>query len=68
MLKIMSDFKDELYGANMCYQADGSIGPKIDPNQITHKTENTMTYNKKSSVSSVGRKAMDQDELRMLQE
>ena len=65
MLKIMSDFKDELYGANMCYQADGSIGPKIDPNQNT-KTEHTMTYNKKSSMSSVGKR--DQEELRMLQE
>jgi hypothetical protein len=71
MLRIMSNFKDELYGANMCYQPDGSVGPKPDPSKHnTNRTteNNATTSNRKTSMSSLGRKAMDADELRILQE
>lgn len=57
MLRIMNNFKDELYGPNMCYKPDGSIGPKVDPKAI--KTDQSMVSNRKTSMSSMGRKAMD---------
>jgi hypothetical protein len=61
----MSKFKDELYGANMCYQPDGTVGPK---GKFKTSNENTFRSNRLSSGSSLGRKAMDQEELRILQE
>lgn len=59
MLRIIKEFKDELYGGNMCYYPDGTVGPK---NIITNRQRNSNTFSTRqmtSRTSSLGKKAMN---------
>jgi hypothetical protein len=72
MLRIMGDFREELYGSSMQYQPDGTVGPapveKAEKPRKLSKGASSIRDYRLASMSTLAREAFDLEELRQLQE